>query len=65
MARQILFAEVVSPSSRKVLGRTRNSYLNILDLDLGYLYSGGAEGKSLRSFLAKALVKGPYMSRRC
>jgi hypothetical protein len=59
MARQILFTEVVSPSFRKVSGRTRSSYLHVLDLDLRYLYSEETEGKNLSSYLAEALIKGP------
>jgi len=45
MARRLVFAEVgregVMP--KKVSGRLRSSYLNVLDLDVRYLYLGGPE----------------------
>jgi hypothetical protein len=47
-----------------VSGRTQSSYLNVIDLDLRYLYSGGTAGKSLSSFLVDALLMGPPEVRK-
>ncbi len=45
--------EVLIDYPRKVSGRTRSSYLNVLDLDLRYLYFGGTTGKSLSTLLGR------------
>ena len=62
MARLMLYAEVAPQDGvtiRKVSGRERSSFLACLDLDLRYLYSGEAAGKSLSKILDCAYQMGP------
>jgi hypothetical protein len=65
MARKILFAEVATQCGvvpKKVSGRQRSSFQNVLDLDLRYLYSGAPVVKSLDDILTVASCKGmPYV----
>ena len=68
MARRLVFAEVAPQQGveppKKVSGRVRSSYLNVLDLDVRYLYSGETCGKSLGSILALAFERGPPFAKQ-
>jgi len=65
VARNMLFAEVRKEDVvRSVSGRARSSYLNILALDLRYLYSGLPAGRSLDDFLARAHRMGPADTKK-
>ena len=60
MACRLLFVEIVTQQGavpKKVLGWQWSSYLNVLDLNVRYLYSGEPYGKSLSSILAIAFEK--------
>ena len=62
MARRLLFAEVASQQQRavpkKVSERAQSMFLNCLDLDVRYLYSGGPVVKSLDHILTVAFING-------
>lgn len=65
VARNMLFAEVKQEVVvRRVSGRERSSYLNILALDLRYLYSGETSGRSLDDLLALAYRMGPAHAKK-
>ena len=59
-ARHILFAEISQEQTiRKVGGRERSSYLNVLTADLKYLNSGPIKVSDLNKFLELAFSMGP------
>lgn len=60
-ARRMFFAEVYQPGTKKVGGRARSSYLNVLSQDLKYLNSGDSESpfKDLSHLMAKMSDIGP------
>ena len=63
MARRLLFAKVAPPLAgaqpKIVSGRQRSSFLNVLDLDVKYLYCGEPVSRSLESLLDLAWRRGP------
>jgi hypothetical protein len=64
-ARRVLFAEVAPQAGvRRISGRERSSYLNVLALDLRYLYSGGTARKSLEGLIALARERGAPEAKR-
>jgi hypothetical protein len=66
-ARRMLFAEIDNQQGvgrRRVGGRERSSFLNVLALDVKYLYSGTPAGKSLDDLIVDAHCLGLWRHNR-
>lgn len=63
MARQMFFAEIAG-QRRKIGGRARSSYLNVLKTDLQYLNTGAGGFGSLDSLLTFVHSAGPPRARK-
>ena len=64
-ARQILFGEISQEQTiRKVGGRERSSYLNVLTADLKYLNSGTTKVGDLNKFFELAFSMGPPHAKK-
>jgi hypothetical protein len=67
MARRMLFAEIDNQQGvgrRRVGGRERSSFLNVLALDVKYLYSGTPAGRSLDDLVNDAHCLGLWRFNR-
>jgi hypothetical protein len=63
-ARRMLFAEIAQRGRRKVGGRERSSYLNVINLDLKYLNSGSTSVGSLENLVSLARTSNPPKLKR-